>query len=402
MEDARGPLVIVRGAKSARAIHDATGWQTLCTRATSAAMASLTPPEWARDVLIAADRDGTHASEWAAERLAERLSGQGVRVRIAMPAGPIPEGTSRITFGALAADAVRESMQGAREWIPASVESRTTRLAHQLSSGAASVSRYFATAPKPMPWIFDGLVPRGVVGLVVAAGGTGKGFLTLHMAIQAALGHAFCGHASPGPQDVLMLGWEDADHTLHQRFLDSVAQLYPTITAKERKTLSDHLDIWPVGGEGYYLDHLVDVLSTSQHRDMIVLDPLKLFLNPGMDIMDESDATTLHRQLGAVLVAHHYETTILVCHHVPKNSQISGKQLAQSAVGGAVAVVDLARLSIHCRTVAAAEIAKRGLDPSESYIEAAVAKTNYFARIPSRILFRRGRGGALVEVQSPT
>jgi len=118
--------------------------------------------------------------------------------------------------------------------------------------------------------------------------------------------------------------------------------------------------------------------------------------------MDESDATTLHRQLGAVLAAHHHETTILVCHHVPKNSQISGKQLAQSAVGGAVAVVDLARLSIHCRTVAAAEIAKRGLDPSESYVEVAVAKTNYSARIPSRILFRRGRGGALVEVQSTT
>ena len=199
-----------------------------------------------------------------------------------------------------------------------------------------------------------------------------------------------------------MLGWEDAEHTLHQRFLDSVAQSYPTITAEERQTLIDHLDIWPVGGEGYYLDDLVDVLSASRHRDMIVLDPLKLFLDPGMNIMDESDATTLHRQLGVVLAAHHYETTILVCHHMPKNSQTPGQQLSQSAVGGAVAVVDLARLSIHCRTVPATEIVKRGLDPSESYVEIAAAKTNYSAKIPSRMLFRRGRGGAFVEVQSPT
>jgi len=281
-------------------------------------------------------------------------------------------------------------------------ERAVERLSGILSNGATSAGRFFAAEPTPQQWVFEGMIQKGVSGLTVAAGGTGKGFLTLHMAVKAALGHPFCGFRPPGPQTVLMLGWEDAENTLHQRFLDTVHQEYPHLTEDERERLSANLEIWPVVGEGYHLDHLVEVLITSRRRDLIILDPLKLFLPPGLNLMEDEGGAMLHKRLGQVIAAHDYQTTINVCHHIPKYLQVNGQQLSQAAAGGASSIVDLGRFSINARKIEKQELRKLGLNPKEAYIEVAIPKQNYAPELPERVTFRRGLGGALVQERLPS
>jgi RecA-family ATPase/5S rRNA maturation endonuclease (ribonuclease M5) len=280
------------------------------------------------------------------------------------------------------------------------VQRKIATLTALLSNGKTSAARFFASQPEPQRWVFEGMIQKGVVGLTVAAGGTGKGFLTLYMAVKAALGHPFCGFRPPRPQSVLLLGWEDAENTLHQRFLDTVQQEYPYLTADEQERLSS-LEIWPVVGDGYHLDHLVEVLSASRRRDLIILDPLKLFLPPKMSITDDEDGAELHRRLNQIVAAHNHDTTINVCHHVPKYLQIAGQQLTQAAAGGAASIVDLGRFSINARKIDKAEIKKLGLDPKEAYLEVAIPKQNYAPELPERVTFRRGKGGALIEERLP-
>lgn len=281
-------------------------------------------------------------------------------------------------------------------------QSKASVLRDILSNGKTSAGRFFTRDPEPQKWVFEGMMQKGVVGFTVAQGGTGKGFLTLYMAVKAALGHPFCGFRPPRPQTVLMLGWEDAEGILHQRFLDTVTQEYPHLTEREQELLSANLEIWPVVGEGYHLDHLVEVLAGTRHRDLIILDPLKLFLPPGMNLADDADAAALHQRLGHVLAAHDFETTLNLCHHVPKYLQVAGAQLSQAAAGGSATVIDLGRFSLNARKLDKTELKKLRLNPKESYIEVAIPKQNYAPELPDRVTFRRGIGGALIQEALPT
>jgi uncharacterized protein (DUF927 family)/phage/plasmid primase-like uncharacterized protein len=115
------PLVVAEGLETALAVRQATGWATWAAVSASV-MAALVVPAEVAEAVIAADLDRSKAGEEAARKLAARLHAQGVRVRIALPAGEIAEGAKGVDWldvlNHAGTEAVREAIDGAEEWEP--------------------------------------------------------------------------------------------------------------------------------------------------------------------------------------------------------------------------------------------------------------------------------------------
>ncbi|MEQ9010078.1 AAA family ATPase [Algiphilus sp.] len=277
---------------------------------------------------------------------------------------------------------------------------------------AASVVELLQTEAPTREWLVHERLPLGVVGLLAAAGATGKSMLTLQLAIACCTGMPWLGMAQGRSGSVLMLSTEDDRDEIHRRL--RIAMSHYRMLAGDRADAIEEL----VGERLFILDRVGDdnrltmqldrelvatamaerVIRTAEQMHgpvLIVLDPLSRF--DGGDGNDNGDGTRLIE--AAERIRKGTGCTVLLPHHVSK-AGIRDPESGQEAVRGASGLVDGARWVGLLATLRREDANKYGVEPEEAghYVRFTTPKANYSAPWPGMWLEKQA-GGVLVPTE---
>jgi RecA-family ATPase len=279
-----------------------------------------------------------------------------------------------------------------------------------------AISR-FAGTPPPMRWLIEGIVPAGIPMMLCSAGGLGKSFLALDIALKIAGGGdewddltmtALGGRIKTFGK-VVYLTAEDSADSVHRR-LDAIADPRIRERAKERLFVVPLAD---AGGafawirqdgagtcltEGYKALHAQ--LKAMGDLALIIGDPLQAFADA--DITANPQAAQFWWHTMAALCAT-TGATVMVTHHMRKDGafDIRTPTDARQAIRGTTALVDAARLAYGLWNVPEDEDKEicrlLDMEPGLSSIaKGAILKTNEFADRSTRT-FKRNDVGLLVD-----
>lgn len=177
-----------------------------------------------------------------------------------------------------------------------------------------------------------GILRRGVVGLLAAAGGSGKTWALCGLALSIATGRRWLGAFKPtGPgRVVLMLGEEDAAEVRRRLYWQARAMEIPADEAREAAerilTLpgagNPHLALTRAEDQGdvetLFARGLVAYLRERGPWDAILVDPLSRFAGP--DTEKDASAATRIMQVLERLAALDGRPSVIVAHHTRKPS----------------------------------------------------------------------------------
>jgi len=268
-------------------------------------------------------------------------------------------------------------------------------------------TRYMLSAPPERRWLFKGVLPLGIVGLIVAPGGTGKSTFAIQMGIAVATGGKLADAWDVGEAGAaLLLMAEDDDAELHRRVC----------------MISDH-----IGLPGNALDRLhvvslagedVRLISESrehgiQHTDVVtrliasaekIPDLRLIVIDPASRWRDgnENDASNATRFIQAVeRIALATGATALLIHHTSKGAMASGES-SQGASRGSSALPDGGRWMAQLATVNKTmnKTLKIPEPDMRMHVVLSVPKGNY-APPQAEILLQRQEGGYLKAVELP-
>lgn len=280
----------------------------------------------------------------------------------------------------------------------------------------ASVGDLLDTPPPPRRFLVADRIPCDTVGLWAAAGGTGKGFTTLQLAVSVATGLPWLGMPIEEQGSVLMVSAEDNREEMHRR-LYRVAEHYRDLVScpfdessekweairqhiKERLFIVDRVGednrlTGKVHGELHFTpmaDRIIETAQQANNCKLIILDPLSRF--DGGDPNDNSDGTRLIET--AEYIRRETGATVLLPHHVAKGS-MKDANAGQEAVRGASGLVDGARFVVLLQTMRAEMAKDYGIDPDNAgrYVYFSTPKQNYSAPWPG-LWLERQQGGVLI------
>lgn len=265
-------------------------------------------------------------------------------------------------------------------------------------------SRYLDT-PAPAPrWLVQGVISQGIVGTIVAPGGTGKTMMALQLGISVASGERFAGVWDIGsPGAALLLLGEDDDAELHRR-METIKRHLPNV----EKSAWDRLLVKSMVGEDMRLtstdkstwkiepththERLMSAAMQIPNLRLIVLDSLTRWRGEG----DENDASTASRFIQICeQLAQKTGATVLVLHHTAK-SVLNSEEPSQAAGRGSSAFVNDSRLMIQLMPINTAMNKTYKLPDDEKtwHVVLAVPKANGAPPQPT-LLLRRHEGGYL-------
>lgn len=279
---------------------------------------------------------------------------------------------------------------------------------------AASVAELLVTDPPERRWLVNDRLPLGVVGLLAAAGGTGKSMATLQLAVSVATGLEWLEMPIGEPGAVLMFSGEDDREEIHRR-LKAVVEMYAdTIDPFDnaafqpyRDKIAERLYVFDCVGKDNrltakmngelhrtaFVRRVIEVAEQVPECKLIVLDPLARF--DGGDPNDNADSTRLVECAEEIRKA--TGATVLLPHHVSKAS-MKDNASGQEAVRGGSGLVDGSRWVGLLSTMRADTAEKEyGIDPEEAakLVRFTTPKANYSAPWEG-VWLRRVAGGALV------
>lgn len=267
----------------------------------------------------------------------------------------------------------------------------------------------------------DGMVPKGKVGILAAAGGVGKTFALCGLALSVVTGRPWLGRFPTGAElrqrVVLVLGEEDEPELrrrLHQQ-AGAMALLPPDEPGQRREEERERAReavgrILTLPGSGLdslaltraeeggqpartpFADALYRFLEEEGHRvggwDAIILDPLSRFAGP--DVETDNAAATRLIQVLERFTKLPGGPAVLLAHHTNKASRSADAGAASAAsVRGSSALVDGARWVASLEEVV---LSGGGRYPGAARFR--VTKSNY-GRVPEEevLLIRTGEGG---------
>ena len=347
-------VILVEGEKAAAALIG----QGLCaTTAMNGASAPVEKTDWsplkARRVVVWPDHDepGWHYALAAAQAV---LKAGAVAVSVLNPPAGKPEKWD-------AADAVAEGMD-VQSFIAGAGRQAIRPAKRSLDLADWHAGRYAGDAPEQR-FLIDGSVPLGVVSILAAMGDTGKGMMTLDLALSVATGRPRAVSVSPEPMAfggavrafgaAVLLTAEDDEGEVHRR----LERLDPE---RLRLARPERLIVVPLPNAGGPIPLVTsgpDGPMATEHftkvRDqivritdlkLVVLDPLSSFIHADVnaDPAAGSFATGLLASLATETGA-----AVIVAHHMRKpqgNRPISTVEQARDAVRGTSAIVDGVRL----------------------------------------------------------
>lgn len=275
---------------------------------------------------------------------------------------------------------------------------------------SARASRFFRTVPPPRTWILKDCLPAGIVGGIVASGGTGKSQAMLQLAAAVATGLPFCDTwevCEPG--EVLALMAEDDDAELHRRMQYIARQLEHAHPGRNiERTIGQNCVIKSLVGAGnnlltkLYLDREVRqtdlvarVIATAcqlSNLKLIILDPASRFRG-GVENSAE-DVTRFIEALECIRAAFR-SVTVLIVHHTNKWSSQSDEQSAGAARGSS-AFSDGLRFQLNLAALNQKEAARVPADERHLYLSATVTKNSYAPPRPT-VYLKRTDGGVLTK-----
>ena len=266
----------------------------------------------------------------------------------------------------------------------------------------ADISLLLRTSPTPRRWLLQDILPLGIVGMIVAPGGTGKSQLVLQLGVSVATGIPLCDLWQVGEQGkALLLLAEDEMDEVHRRFARIVTELAPnnptmgsdlrhqllikSMTAGNNLMTRAHRlgDVEATD----YVNRLLMTVAGIPDLKLIVIDPASRFRGGSENSAD--DVTRFVEQLERLRQA--TGATVLVCHHANKASMNpSAGMRAQAATRGSSAMTDGVRWQMNLEGLAKPDL--KALDPAKRYLKAELAKHNYGPEVDPEILIRKSNG----------
>ena len=276
------------------------------------------------------------------------------------------------------------------------------------------VGHFFKNEPLPLDFVLPGLM-RKSVGVLVAAGSTGKSFLAVEMCMSVAVGadlfNLFGGDAEITQGSVAYVALEDPLEVFWHRIHGIgkyLAEQYPESRYNDIVKAMDNIHIHSLYGQGYRpMD--ADDLTASEHfkqtiehvkkqgARLVIIDTYSRFL-AGHSEQDNAVASTIVSILEQL--CKEANVAALIIHHTNKASQFSGEQGNQGAARGASALTDNARYQMNMWTMPATDAERYGVNPDyrKSYVFAEATKANHMAPQGVRWL-QRLDGGVLVGIE---
>ena len=393
-------VVIVEGEKArdsaAQAFPDAfvTCWPGGTSHAGNV---DLTPIR-GRDVYLWPDADD--AGHKAMRTVADRLEGIAASVRV-VDVSELPEKS----------DAADVDEQTALSLIAEAKPVEQAANDDGFDLEAASVGDLLSTSPPQRQYLVRDCLPLNIVAVQAAAGGTGKSFGVLQLAVSVATGTSWFGLDMGEPGSTLIISAEDDRHEIHRRLTTIVNSYWPAgLEDSSRRSaleaIGARMFVVDRVGEDNRLTAYADrelirtrmaerIITTAEAMPepprLIVLDPLSRF--DGGKPNEADDGTRLIECAEAIRVA--TGATVLLPHHVNKAS-IRDADAGQEAIRGTTGIVDGARWVSLMATLRRDDARKYDIDPDDAarYVMFKVVKGNYGPPLDA-IWLQRGQGGVL-------
>lgn len=266
---------------------------------------------------------------------------------------------------------------------------------HSLTDGDTRINGILVEEPPPAEEILtyngQAVLTRGIVGGVMAAGGTGKSFLLLQLANVLADGTGLGPLKAAKEFKVLFIAGEDPQEEIERRLWkighgDFPLGLHVASVMGRVGPLMQLQDRNPV--LSYWFGWLRQTIQSHNGLDVLIIDPKSRFY--GLDENSNDHATQWIAALESL--SEEFNITILFSHHVSKQRSDS---MNQHMSRGASAIVD------GCRWVAgmtrlSEDSAKRyDISDHRAYVEFDVTKSNYAAQLPAKFIFKRTENGLL-------
>ena len=273
---------------------------------------------------------------------------------------------------------------------------------------SARARRFVYTKPKPREWLLKDCLPAGVVGSVVATGGTGKSYLMLQLAASIAAGIPFLDTWETGnPGEVLALMAEDDDVELHHRIhrlalhLDNTyparnvqANIAQNVVVKSLLGENNLLTVLKANREVVQTDRVARIIATGQQMNnlkLIIVDPASRFRG-GVENSAE-DVTRFIEALERIRTA--FPTvTLLVVHHTNKWSGQTD-DITQAAARGSSAFSDGVRWQLNLTGLTSREAAMVPPHEKHLYLGLTITKNNYAP--PHETVYVKRVDGAFVK-----
>ena len=269
-----------------------------------------------------------------------------------------------------------------------------------------NITNIYNTELPPLDFVFNGLKGK-TIGFISSAGGTGKSMLALHLAFSLADITKTYNFEPIITKDthrgrVTYLSLEDPQDVLEHR-IKAISQ-YIMSKHKNYNILEDinqNLAIYPLYGKDFTLAkntkngiiirdaEYKTLLKIGEISRLIIIDTFRRLHDA-----DENDNGTMSEILKVLEnVCNTTGTTILLLHHQNK-SAINEKNNHQTAMRGASALVDNARLVINLNTLSEKEAEANGIQEErrKEYVKVNYAKVNYAKHIDDFVLARLGKG----------
>ena len=203
------------------------------------------------------------------------------------------------------------------------------------TSPSLSVRSFAEVKPKRIEWLLPGRVARQQITMINGWPGEGKTSVVIDIVARMTCGEELPdGTRTPRPMRVLFLSTEDSQSILHLRLRAAGADMHQVLTIPdtelERLTLPAHKGTWIQ----LLQDHNIDV---------VVVDPMKAFLDDRLKDIAEQDARKFMLALRQVCEG---ANVAAICIRHPNKATAAGHSTAVSAASGSLAFTAAARIEL--------------------------------------------------------
>ena len=252
-----------------------------------------------------------------------------------------------------------------------------------------------AIAPPPRKWLIDDFIPQGIVGGVVAQGGTGKSFFALQLCSSVACGFMLYNKWSIGNRGkvVYITGEETSEEVIRRMYY-----LNRNLPDNYRQAIVDNLHIISFADKYYpfvkkdrngniVITPLVEklteklLLAIKDPINLIFVDPISRFRDGEEN--DNTAGTRFVQALQQIRKGLNDDNTLLCAHHGNKGSGL-GHGHHQNDSRGASSVVDGMRFMLKMSSVSDTNQMKlfgSAKTQDERYVDLTVIKTNYTKKL---------------------
>jgi RecA-family ATPase len=259
-----------------------------------------------------------------------------------------------------------------------------------------------ATEPPKREYVINELIPKKIVATIIAAGGTGKSFLAMHIAVSAASGSSLFGKFLPSkPTKVVFISGEDDINELQRRLHKVMNGMSPNVknTASNNLHFIDLADAFELftsktlRGEiqiTEFPNYLCKLIKGELGEDigLVIIDPISRFRGGEENLA--SDTTRFVQSLQ--LIRDRLNTSVLTLHHVNKGANVNGS--SQNNARGSSAFIDGVRLVFEINTLSDKDVKQKygELLDAPKLLTLQTVKTNYGRPIDPITLSRKEDG----------